>query len=119
MADELRLKTSAADYGQKMGVLQQKMQELEIIYGEYNKLKMAANRVVGDSDSNIEQLKAAIDKNIEAVGRQHAALKENWELLNKQNEQLGITSSQISELLKATAETIGAAANTFKTMADL
>ena len=119
MADELRLKTSSSDYAQKMAVLQSKMAELEAIYGEYNTLKLQANRVIGDTDSNIEQLKAAIDKNMEAIGRQHAELKENWDMLNKQNEQLGITSSQISELLKATAETIGAAANTFKTLADL
>lgn len=119
MADELRLKTSAADYAQKMAVLQQKMSELETIYGEYNRLKMQANRVVGDGDSNTEQLRAAIDKNMEAIGKQHAALKENWEMLNKQNEQLGITSTQVSELLKAAAETIGAAANTFKTLSDM
>lgn len=119
MADELRLKTSSTDYAQKMATLQSKMNELETIYGEYSRLKMQANRVVGDGDSNVEQLRAAIDKNMEAIGKQHAALKENWDMLNKQNESLGITTSQISELLKAAAETIGAAANTFKTMTDL
>lgn len=119
MADELRLKTSASDYAQKMQTLQDKMRDLETIYGEYNRLKMAANRVIGDEDTNIEQLKAAIDKNMEAIGKQHAALKENWDMLNKQNEQLGITTGQIGDLLKAAAETIGAAANTFKTLTDL
>lgn len=119
MADELKLKTSSVDYAQKMQVLQSKMNELETIYGEYNRLKMQANRVVGDSDSNIEELKAAIDKNMEAIGRQHAALKENWDMLNKQNEELGITTTQIGELFKATAETIGAAVNTYKSVSDL
>lgn len=119
MADELRLKTSSADYAQKMQTLQTKMHELEIIYGEYNTLKLQANRVIGDSDSNIEQLKATIDKNMEAIGKQHAALKENWDMLNKQNEQLGILTSDIKELLTTTGETIGAAANTFKTLSDL
>lgn len=119
MADELRLKTSSADYAQKMAALQQKMNELESIYGEYNKLKLQANRVIGEGDSNTEQLKATIDKNMEAIGKQHAALKENWDMLNKQNEQLGITSTQISELLKAAGEVIGAAANTFKTLSDM
>lgn len=119
MADELRLKVSAVEYSQKLQVLQSKMAELETIYGEYSRLKMQANRVIGDSDSNIEQLRSAIDKNMEAVGKQHAALQQSWTELNKQNEQLGITSTQVSELLKAATETIGAAANTFKTMSDL
>lgn len=119
MANELRLKASATDYAQKMQALQSKMNELETIYGEYSRLKMQANRVVGDSDSNMEQLKAAIDKNMEAVGKQHAALKESWTMLNKQNEELGITTSQVGELFKAATDLIGSAANTFKTMTDL
>ena len=39
--------------------------------------------------------------------------------LEKQNEALGMTSSNIGELFKATAETIGTAAETFKTLSDL
>lgn len=119
MADELRLKASAADYLQKMQTLQSKMSELETIYGEYGRLKIQANRVIGDDDSNMQQLQAAIDKNMEAVGKQHAALKETWDMLNKQNEQLGITTTQGSEILKAATDLISAAANTFKTMSDL
>lgn len=119
MANELRLKASAADYSQKMQALGSKMNELETIYGEYHRLKLQANRVVGESDSNMEQLKAAIDKNMEAVGKQHAALKESWDMLNKQNEELGITTTQIGELFKSAAELIGEAANTFKTLSDL
>ena len=99
MADELRLKVSQADYQQKMQTLANKMTELETIYGEYNRLKMQANRVFGDGDSNLEQLMATVDKNIEAVGKQHAMLKESWDMLNKQNEELGIASTQIGELL--------------------
>lgn len=119
MADELRLKVSQTDYLQKMQTLQSKMNELETIYGEYSRLKMQANRVVGDNDSNVEQLRTAIDKNMEAIGKQHAALKESWTELNKQNEQLGITSAQVSEVIKAATEVINAAANTFKTMSDI
>ena len=40
-------------------------------------------------------------------------------MLEKQNEALGMTSSNIGELFKATAETIGTAAETFKTLSDL
>lgn len=119
MADELRLKASATDYQTKMQDLQNKMDELENIYKEYSDLKLEAYRVVGEGDSNLEQLKATIDKNMEAVGRQHAALKQTWEKLNKQNEELGILTSDIGKLLQDASDKIGQAANTFKTMSDM
>jgi len=119
MADELRLKVSQADYQQKMQVLQTKMNDLETIYGEYSRLKMQANRVLGDGDTNLQQLMDAVQKNMDAVGKQHAMLKESWDMLNKQNEELGMASSQVSELFKAATETIVSAANTFKTLSDL
>lgn len=70
MADDLRLKVSQADYQQKMQVLQSKMAELETIYGEYSRLKMQANRVLGDGDTNLQQLMDAVQKNMDAVGKQ-------------------------------------------------
>ena len=109
MADDLRLKVSQADYQQKMQVLQSKMAELETIYGEYSRLKMQANRVLGDGDTNLQQLMDAVQK----------MLKESWDMLNKQNEELGITTTQVGDLFKSAADLIGAAANTFKTLSDL
>ena len=119
MADDLRLKVSQADYQQKMQVLQSKMAELETIYGEYSRLKMQANRVLGDGYTNLQQLMDAVQKNMDAVGKQHAMLKESWDMLNKQNEELGITTTQVGDLFKSAADLIGAAANTFKTLSDL
>ena len=56
---------------------------------------------------------------MDAVGKQHAMLKESWDMLNKQNEELGITTTQVGDLFKSAADLIGAAANTFKTLSDL
>ena len=119
MAVGLVLKVSASDYEQKMQILSSKMNELETIYGEYNKLKMQANRVIGENDSNTEKLKAAIDANMEAISKQHAALKNAWEMLNQQNQSLGLTTVQLGTLLDTAKETIVAAANTFQALADL
>lgn len=119
MADELRLKVSQADYQQKMATLQSKMTELESIYGDYSRLKMQANRVLGEGDSNTQDLVAAVEKNMEAVGKQHAALKESWDMLNKQNEELGMVTSQVSDKLKEAADAIQEAANTFKTLSNM
>lgn len=119
MADELRLKVSYADYEQKKSVLQSKMGELEDIYQAYSELKLQAYRVLGDEDSNVERLRATVDKNMEAVGKQHAALKENWDMLSKQEEELSEMTSQIGKSLEEAAKAIQNAANTFKTMSDM
>ena len=119
MADELRLKVSQADYQTKLAAMDAKIKELEAIYHDYAQLKLDANKVLGDGDSNLQQLMDAVQKNMDAVGSQHAMLMESRAMLEKQNEELGITSSSIGELFKATAETIGTAASVFKTISDL
>lgn len=119
MADELRLKVSQADYQQKRAALEAKIKELENIYREYAQLKLDANKVLGDGDSNLNTLMDTVQKNMDAVGQQHAALVENLNMLTKQEEELGMTSSSIGDLLKATGEVIGNAASVFKTLSDL
>lgn len=119
MADELRLKVSQSDYQQKLAALDSKISELESIYHDYAQLKLDANRVLGDGDTNLTELMNAVQKNMDAVGSQHAMLMESRAMLEKQNEALGMTSSSIGELFKTTAETIGNAASVFKTLSDL
>ena len=119
MADELRLKGSQADYQQKLAALDSKIAELEAIYHDYAQLKLDANKVLGDDDTNLQELMNSVQQNMDDVGRQHAMLMESRAMLEKQNEALGMTSSNIGELFKATAETIGTAAETFKTLSDL
>jgi len=119
MADELRLKVSQADYQQRRSALDSKIKELEGIYNEYAQLKLDAHKVLGDGDSNLQALMDTVQKNMDAVGSQHAALVENLKMLDKQEEELGMTSSSIGELFKATGEAIGNAASVFKTLSDL
>ncbi len=119
MADELRLKVSQSDYQQKLSVLDTKIGELETIYREYAQLKMDAHKVLGDGDSNLNTLMETVQKNMDAVGSQHAMLVESRAMLEKQNESLGMTSSSVGDLLKATGETISSAASVFKTLSDL
>lgn len=119
MADELRLKVSQTDYQQRKSTLEAKISDLEGIYHEYAQLKLEANKVLGDGDSNLQTLMDTVQKNMDAVGSQHAALVENLKMLQKQEEELGMTSSSIGELLKSTGEAIGNAASVFKTLSDL
>lgn len=119
MADELRLRVSQSDYQQKLSVLDTKIGELETIYTEYAQLKMDAHKVLGDGDSNLNTLMETVQKNMDAVGKQHAMLVESRAMLEKQNEALGMTSSSVGDLLKATGETISTAASVFKTLSDL
>ena len=119
MADELRLRVSQSDYQQKLSVLDSKFAELESIYKEYAQLKMDAHKVLGDGDSNLNTLMDTVQKNMDAVGSQHAMLVESRAMLEKQNEALGMTSASVGDLFKATAETITSAASVFKTLSDL
>lgn len=119
MADELRLKVSQSEYQTRLAQLDSKMQELEGIRGEYEELRMSANRVLGDSDTNLEKLQATVEKNIKAVEGQHQMLLESRQMLEKQNEQLGITSSNVSDLLQQTMETAKTAFNTIKIVGDM
>ncbi len=119
MADELRLRVSQSDYQQKLGVLDTKIGDLETIYKEYAQLKMDAHKVLGDGDTNLNALMETVQKNMDAVGKQHAMLVESRAMLEKQNEALGMTSASVGDLLKDTAETITSAASVFKTISDL
>ena len=119
MADELRLRVSQTDYAQKLAALDQKIQELETLYKEYAQAKLEAHQVLGEGDTNYQTLMNTVQKNMDIVGQQHKLLVESRAMLEKQNEKLGIMSSNVGTLLKETLDTIGTAASVFKTVSDL
>jgi len=119
MADELRLKVTQSEYQTRLAQLDSKMSELEAIRGEYETLRLQATRVLGDSDTNLEKLQATVQQNIQAVEGQHQMLNESRQMLEKQNEELGMTSTAVSELLQQTMETAKTALKTIKIVGDI
>lgn len=119
MADELRLKVTQSEYQTRLGTLDSKIAALETIYQEYAALKMESHKVLGDGDSNLQQLMDTVEKNMKAVEGQHKMLMESRATLEKQNEQLGMVSSSIGQLLDQTMETAKTAFNTIKIIGDM
>lgn len=119
MADDLRLKVSSSEYGTRYGILQAKLNELETIYHEYAQLKLDANKVLGDGDTNLDQLMQVVERNMKAVEGQQKLLAESMNMLQKQNDELGLTSSTISQLLTQAMETAKTGFNTIKIIGDL
>lgn len=119
MADELRLKVSYTDYQQRMDLLNSKMQNLETIAKEYTQLQLDAHKVFGDGDSNLEQMKATVQKNIDAVNAQHELLAKSLQMLQEQSEQLAQESGNINQLLQQAGETAKTAFNTIRIIGDL
>lgn len=119
MADELRLKVTASEYQTRLGQLDSKMAELETIRGEYEQLRLSATRILGDTDTNLEKLQATVQQNIKAVEGQHQMLNESRQMLEKQNEELGVASSSVGELLQQTMETAKTALHTIKLVGDI
>lgn len=119
MADELRLKVSAAEYSQSLSVLDGKIAQLETLLIEYKQLELDADHVFGEGDSNLSQLKQNVEKNIKAVEGQREMLLKSRQELEKQNEQLGIQSNSIQQLLTQAGETAKTAFNTIKLVGDM
>ena len=113
MADELRLKVTQSEYQTRLGTLDSKIAALETIYQEYSTLKMESHKVLGEGDSNLQTLMNLVEKNMRAVEGQHKMLIESRAMLEKQNEQLGMASSEIGRLIGEAAEL---AVNGFKTI---
>lgn len=119
MADDLRLKVSYGDYDKQCSVLQEKMSTLEAIAQEYTQLQMDAHKVFGDGDTNLEQLRANVQKNIEAVNAQHEMLAKSWQMLQQQSEQLSQQTDAIGSLLDQAGQTAKTAFNTIKIIGDM
>lgn len=119
MADDLRLKVTQSEYQTRLATLDQKIDELGVIYQEYATLKMDAQMVLGDGDSNLQTMMDTVEKNMKAVEGQRQMLVESRTMLDKQNEQLGMLTSDISGLFEQAAETAKTAFDTIKIVGDL
>lgn len=111
MADELRLKVSASDYIERIGMLDDKMNQLNSILDEYETLQKDSVRVLGDDDSNLENMRGTVQQNIDAVNGQIQMLAESREMLQKQMDQLQELSGNVENLFQQTRDL---AKNSFK-----
>lgn len=118
-ADDLRLKVSEAEYSTRLGILDQKISNLDSILSEYRQLKNDATLIFGDGDSNLEAMKATVEKNIQAVEGQKQLLVESRAMLEKQNNALGILTTDVTNLLNQAGQTAKTAFNTIKIVGDL
>lgn len=118
-ADDLRLKVSITEYQQRIGILDSKINEMETLLREYEDLKRGADKVLGESDSNAEKLKNSVQANINAVKGQQNILKESRAMLQKQMEDLGISSQDITNLLSEADAAAKTAFNTIKAVGNM
>lgn len=118
-ADDLRLKVSTTEYQQRIGILDSKINEMETLLREYEDLKRGADRVLGENDSNAEKLKNSVQANINAVKGQQNMLKESRAMLQKQMDDLGILSQNVTNLFTEAGETAKTAFNTIKAVGNM
>lgn len=119
-AEKLRLKVSASDYEQSMGALYNKMQDMQILLGDYKELKDdAAVKVFGEGDSNLQTLQNRVDQNIKAVQGQLALLAESRAMLQKQWDDLENLSTHVGTMFDDAAKTAKSAFNAVKIVGDL
>lgn len=119
MADELRLKVSAAEYTDRITMLDNKMDELEGILEEYEQLQRDSVRVLGEGDSNLDAMQESVRQNIKAVNGQWKLLGESREMLQKQNESLEELSGNVQNMFQNTMQTAKTAFNMVKIVGDL
>lgn len=119
MADELRLNVSAADYSERIALLDDKMSQLDGILGEYETLQRDSVRVLGDNDSNLEEMRASVQQNINAVNGQCQLLMESRQMLQNQMEKLEELSGNVQNMFQSTRELAKNSFNTVKIVGDL
>lgn len=119
MADELRLKVSAADYSERIALLDDKMNQLDGILGEYETLQKNSVRVLGDDDSNLEEMRGTVQQNIDAVNGQMQLLAESREMLQNQMDKLEELSGNVANMFQNTRELAKNSFNTVKIVGDL
>lgn len=118
-ADDLRLKVSAADYMDRIAQLDDKMMRLNSILDEYEELQRNSVRVLGESDSNLEEMRGTVQQNIDAVNGQIQMLAESREMLQKQMDQLDELSGNVTNLFQETRNLAKNSFNTVKIVGDL
>ena len=119
MADELRLKVSAADYSERIAQLDDKMNQLDSILGEYQTLQRDSVRVLGDEDSNLEEMRGTVQQNIDAVNGQMQLLAESREMLQNQMEKLEELSGNVTNMFQNARDLAKTSFDTVKIVGDL
>lgn len=119
MADGLRLKVSAAEYMQRIAMLDNKVSELRGILAEYQTLQNDAVKVLGDDDSNLGEMRASVQQNIDAVNGEIELLLESRTMLQQQMENLQELSGHVSNMFQEAKQTARTAFNTVKIVGDL
>jgi len=119
MADALRLKVSTAEYLERIGILDSKINDMRTLLGEYEALKNDATKVLGENDSNLEKLKQSVQQNINAVNAQMTLLIESRGMLQRQMDGLGMLSTNTGNMIDQAMQTAKTAYNTIKIVGDM
>lgn len=119
VTDELRLKVSAAEYQQRIAMLDNKMDAMRDVLTDYRALKNDAVKVFGEGDSNLQTLQNRVQQNIDAVQGQINLLQESRTMLQKQMDNLEQLSVNVGNMFDNAAATAKTAFNTVKIVGDL
>lgn len=119
VTDELRLKVSAAEYQQRIAMLDNKMAAMRDVLTDYRTLKNDAVKVFGEGDSNLQSLQNIVQQNIDAVQGQINLLQESRAMLQKQMDNLEQLSVNVGNMFDNAAATAKTAFNTVKIVGDL
>lgn len=117
--DGLRLKVSAADYLQRTAMLDNKVSELRGVLSEYESLQKDAVKVLGDDDSNLEEMRNTVQQNINAVNGEIELLLESRQMLQQQMENMNELSANVATMFQEARQTAKTAFNTVKIVNDL
>ena len=118
-AEDLRLKVSAAEYMERIAQLDNKVQQMGGILAEYETLQRDSVRVLGDSDSNYDEMQHTVQQNIQSVKGQMQLLKESRQMLQNQMDKLEELSGNVTNLFDNTRNLAKTAFKTVKIVGDL
>ena len=117
--DDLRLKVSLSDYLKKISTLDSKIAGLEGVLKEYEALQRNANRVLGDDDDNLNNLREMLQRNIKSVQGQKKILEEQKRMLEDQVDRLGNLRENVGSMIQEGIGVASTAFNTIKIVGDL
>lgn len=117
--DGLRLKVSAAEYMQRIAMLDNKVNELRGVLSEYQALQNDAVKVLGEDDSNLGEMRLSVQQNVNAVNGEIELLLESRAMLQQQMENMEELSANVTNMLQEAKQTAKTAFNTVKIVGDL
>ena len=118
VSDELRLKVSADEYLRRIAALDGKINEIDGVLAEYETLKNDSVKILGEGDTNLNQLRSSIEQNIKAVQGERKLLEENRNMLQRQMDNLESLTTNVGSMFKETAEAAKQAFRTIKAVSD-